>query len=193
MRVLPWLQIAALTLEHPETVWKVVIIAKAPKVKSAAKEPAPQALFAREEFVIAGDNADERQDSALRILEFANSIRTRARRVPLPLFERSSWILDKSVTDQKSALATDLKRPSHVLVFGERELDAFKNEPLLEDVDKDPSNQSSRFEAYATWLSEIWTATVRVLEDAEPKKKSAGVKKKAKIDNSEGTDTEVVG
>jgi exodeoxyribonuclease V gamma subunit len=193
MRVLPWLQIAALTLEHPETVWKAVIIAKAPKVKSAAKEPAPQALFAREEFVIAGDNADERQDSALRILEFANSIRTRARRVPLPLFERSSWILDKSVTDQKSALATDLKRPSHVLVFGERELDVFKIESLLEDVDKDLSNRSSRFEAYSTWLSEIWMGTVRVLEDAEPKKKSAGVKKKANIDNSEGTDTEVVG
>jgi exodeoxyribonuclease V gamma subunit len=193
MRVLPWLQIAALTLEHPKTVWKAVIIAKAPKVKSAAKEPTPQALFAREEFVIAGENAEERKESALRVFKFANTIRTRARRVPLPLFERSSWILDKSVTDQKSALATDLKRPSHVLVFGERELDVFKVESLLEDVDKDLSNQSSRFEAYATWLSEIWIGTVRVLEDAEPKKKSAGVKKKANIDNSEGTDTEVVG
>ena len=192
MRVLPWLQIAALTLEYPETLWKAVIIAKAPKVKSAAKEPAPQALFAREEFVIAGENADDRKNSALRILEFANLVRTRARRVPLPLFERSSWILDKSVTDQKSALATDLKRPSHVLVFGERELEAFKDESLLEDVDKDLSNQSSRFEAYATLLSEIWMGTVRVLEDAEPKKKSAGVKKKTKTDNSEGTDTEVV-
>lgn len=191
--MLPWLQIAALTLEHPETVWKAAIIAKAPKIKSTAKVPPPQALFAREEFVIAGESADERKETALCILDFANSVRTRARRVPLPLFERSSWILDKSITDQKSALATDLKRPSHVLVFGERELDVFKNEPLLEDVDKELSNQSSRFEAYANWLSEIWMRTVRVLENAEPKRKSVGAKENAKIDNSEGTDTEVAG
>ena len=180
MRVLPWLQIAALTLEQPETEWKAVIIAKAPKVKSTAKEPPVQPLYALEEFVLIGESAEERKGSALRVLEFANAIRTRARRVPLPMFERSSWFLDKSATDQKSALATDLKRPSHVLVFGERELEAFKDESLIEAIDKDLSNQASRFEAYAGWLAEIWVGTVRVLKEAEPKKVKSSGKDKVK-------------
>ena len=188
MRVLPWLQIAALTLEQPETEWKAVIVAKAAKVKSSAKVPPAQALFAYEEFVIAGESSEERMNSALRILEFANAIRTRARRVPLPMFERASWILDKSATDQKAALATDLKRASHVLVFGERELEVFKNEPLITGIDKSLTITASRFEAYATWLSDIWLATVRIVTAAETKKKSAGDKKIAK---SEGESTEV--
>ena len=186
MRVLPWLQIAALTLEQPETEWKAVIIAKAPKVKSAAKEPQVQPLYALEEFVLIGETAEERRGSALRVLEFANAIRTRARRVPLPMFERSSWISDKSATDQKAALATDLKRPSHALVFGERELDVFKSEPLIAEIDKSLSNTSSRFEAYATWLSDTWLSTVRVLSAAEANSKSAGVKKKTKAVSSDG-------
>jgi exodeoxyribonuclease V gamma subunit len=188
MRVLPWLQIAALTLEHPETEWKAVIIAKALKVKSTAKVPPPQPLFAYEEFAVAGESSEERMSSALRILEFANAIRNRARRVPLPMFERSSWILDKSVTHQKKALERDLKRPSHVLVFGERKLDEFKSEPLIAEIDKVLSNTSSRFEAYATWLSDTWLETVRLVTAAETKKKSAAVKRMAK---SEDEDTEV--
>jgi exodeoxyribonuclease V gamma subunit len=190
MRVLPWLQIAALTLEQPETVWKAVVIAKAPKVKSTAKEPPVQPLYALEEFVLIGESAEERKSSALRVLEFANAIRTRARRVPLPMFERSSWILDKSVTDQKTALGTDLKRPSHVLVFGDRELEAFKNETLIEEIDESLSNFSSRFEAYATWLSDIWLQTVSVLNEAEPKKKSTGTKKQTAAGNLVDAGTE---
>lgn len=183
MRVLPWLQIAALTLEHPETLWKAVIIAKAPKVKSTAKEPPIQPLYALEVFVLTGETAEERKEAALRVLAFANDIRTRARRVPLPMFERSSWILDKSATDQKAALATDLKRPSHVLVFGEREIDAFKSEPLIAGIDNNLSITSSRYEAYATWLSDIWLQTVSVLNEAEPKKKSTGTKKQTAAGN----------
>jgi len=157
-------------------------------VKSTAKEPPVQPLYALEEFVLIGESAEERKGSALRVLEFANDIRTRARRVPLPMFERSSWILDKSATDQKAALATDLKRPSHVLVFGEREVDAFKSEPLIAGIDNSLSNSSSRFEAYATWLSDIWLQTVRIETAAETKKKSAADKKMKK---SDGEDAEV--
>jgi hypothetical protein len=161
-------------------------------VKSTAKEPPVQPLYALEEFVLIGESAEELKGSALRVLEFANAIRTRARRVPLPMFERSSWILDKSATDQKSALATDLKRPSHVLVFGERELEAFKDESLIEAIDKDLSNQASRFEAYATWLSDIWLQTVSVLNEAEPKKKSTGTKKQTAAGNLVDAGTEAV-
>ena len=104
------------------------------------------------------------------------------------MFERSSWILDKSVTHQKKALERDLKRPSHVLVFGERKLDEFKSEPLIAEIDKVLSNTSSRFEAYATWLSDTWLETVRLVTTAETKKKSAAVKRMAK---SKDEDTEV--
>jgi hypothetical protein len=191
MRVLPWLQIAALTLEHPETLWKAVIIAKAPKVKSTAKVPPPQALFAFEEFVIAGENAEERKESALRVFKFANAIRTRARRVPLPMFERSSWILDKAKSHQEGELKFDLDRPSHVLVFGGRELEDFKCEPLIEEIDLGLPISPSRFEAYAAWLADNWAGTVSVLTAAEIKKtKAAG--KKAKTSSTEIEDEEVV-
>jgi hypothetical protein len=192
MRVLPWLQIAALTLEYPETVWKAVIIAKAPKVKSVAKVPPPQALFAFEEFVIAGENAEERKESALRVFKFANTIRTRARRVPLPLFERSSWILDKAKGHQEDELEFDLDRPSHVLVFGGRELQDFKCEPLIEEIDSGLPSSASRFEAYAAWLADNWAGTVSVLTAAEIKKKTKAAGKKAKTASTEIEDEEVV-
>ena len=192
MRVLPWLQIAALTLEQPETVWKAVIIAKAPKVKSTAKVPPPQPLFALEEFVIAGENAEERKDSALRVFKFANTIRTRARRVPLPLFERSSWILDQAKTHQERELEFDLDRPSHVLVFGERQLEVFKSEPLIDEVDLALPSSSSRFEAYAAWLADNWAATVSVLTAAELKKKTKAAGKKTTTASTEITDDEAV-
>ena len=192
MRVLPWLQIAALTLEDPETLWKAVIIAKAPKVKSTAKVPPPQALFAFEEFVIAGENAEERKESALRVFKFANAIRTRARRVPLPMFERSSWILDKAKSHQEGELKFDLDRPSHVLVFGGRELEVFKSEPLIEEIDLALPNSPSRFEAYATWLADNWVGTVRVLTAAEIMKKPKSAGTKAKTATTEIADEEVV-
>jgi exodeoxyribonuclease V gamma subunit len=192
MRVLPWLQIAALTLEYPETVWKAVIIAKAPKVKSVAKVPPPQALFAFEEFVIAGENAEERKESALRVFKFANTIRTRARRVPLPLFERSSWILDKAKGHQEDELEFDLDRPSHVLVFGGRELQDFKCEPLIEEIDSGLPSSASRFEAYAAWLADNWAGTVSVLTAADIKKKTKAAGKKAKTASTEIEDEEVV-
>jgi len=192
MRVLPWLQIAALTLEDPETLWKAVIIAKAPKVKSTAKVPPPQALFAIEEFVIAGENAKERKESALRVFKFANAIRTRARRVPLPMFERSSWILDKAKSHQEGELKFDLDRPSHVLVFGGRELEVFKSEPLIEEIDLALPNSPSIFEAYATWLADNWVVTVRVLTAAEIMKKPKSAGTKAKTATTEIVDEEVV-
>jgi exodeoxyribonuclease V gamma subunit len=188
MRVMPWLQMAALTLHNPDVKWKAVIVAKAPKVESKAKEPAPQALFALEEFVIAGETPEERSVAAQRVLDFGNTIRNRARIVPVPLFERSSWIIDKSASDQKAELGYDLQRPSHALIFGSQDLDDFKSDPLIEGIDIDLPVGSSRYEAYATLLSTVWKETVRVTKEAEPpKKRSAGTKAKTKksVDNEE--------
>lgn len=188
MRVMPWLQIAALTLENPTVNWKAVIIAKAPKVESKAKEPPPQALFALEEFVIVGETSEERIAAARKVLDFGNTIRNRARIVPVPLFERSSWITDKSASDQKTELGYDLQRPSHTLVFGARDLDDFKTDPLIEGIDTDLPISTSRYEAYANLLSTVWIETVRVIKEAEPpKKRGAGSKGKSKksVENEE--------
>jgi hypothetical protein len=195
MRVLPWLQLAALTLQNPEVKWQAVIIAKAPKVDSKAKEPAPQALFVLEEFEIAGETPEERSAAAKRVLDFGNTIRNRARIVPLPLFERSSWIIDKSASDQKAELGYDLQRPSHELIFAGQDLDDFKSDPLIEGIDTDLPVSSSRYEAYATLLSTVWKETVRVIKDAEPpKKRGAGSKGKAKAKKSiENEEVEVDG
>ena len=188
MRVMPWLQMAALTLQNPEVIWKAVIIAKAPKVDSKAKEPPPQALFALEEFVLDGETSEERSVAARRVLDFGNTIRNRARIVPLPLFERSSWIIDKSPSDQNGELGNDLKRPSHALIYGIRDLSDFKSDPLIEGIDTDLPISSSRYEAYASLLSTVWKQTVRVTKEAEPpKKRGVGSKSKTKksIDNEE--------
>jgi exodeoxyribonuclease V gamma subunit len=188
MRVLPWLQMAALTLHNPDVKWQAVIVAKAPKVDSKAKEPAPQALFALEEFEIVGETPEERSAAAQRVLDFGNAIRNRARIVPLPLFERSSWIIDKSATDQKAELGYDLQRPSHALIFADQDLDDFKSDPLIEGIDTDLPVSSSRYEAYAMLLSTLWKETVRVTKEAEPpKKRGAGAKGKTKksVENEE--------
>jgi len=181
MRTLPWLQIAALTLQNPEVNWKAVIIAKAPKVNSKSKNPPVQALFAYEEFVLVGETSEERLVVASRVLDFGNTIRNRARITPLPLFERSSWVIEKSASDQAKELNNDSKRPSHVLIFGDRDLSDFRSESLIEGIDTDLPVSTSRFEAYASWLLNVWSETVSVIKEAEPpKKRSAGSKSKIK-------------
>ena len=114
--------------------------------------------------------------------------------MPLPLFERSSWVIEKSPTEQTKGLDNDLKRPSHALVFGARELNEFKADGLIEGIDTDLPISSSRFEAYATWLSNVWTETVRVTKHAEPmKEKGSEPKKKAKKSvPNDGEEVEVV-
>ena len=179
---------AALTLHNPDVKWQAVIVAKAPKVDSKAKEPEPQALFALEEFEIVGETPEERSAAAQRVLDFGNAIRNRARIVPLPLFERSSWIIDKSASDQKAELGYDLQRPSHALIFAGQDLDDFKSDPLIEGIDTDLPVSSSRYEAYAMLLSTLWKETVRVTKEAEPpKKRGAGAKGKTKksVENEE--------
>jgi hypothetical protein len=185
MRVLPWLQISALTAQDPEQVWTALVIAKAPKVKSKAKNAPPQQPFYSEEFVLAGENSEERYESAIQVLEFANKVRTRARRVPLPLFERSSWLLDLSATELRKELGYDLDRPSHNLVFGERTLEEFQSEPLIDSIDLALPTAASRFEAYANWLTRTWEQTVRVVKEAEPSKTKAGGAKKKNSNDGE--------
>jgi len=186
LRLLPWLQIAALTVQQPDEVWQAVVISKPPKDKSKAKKIVEKPLFALEEFVLIGSSAEERVDSARKVLDFANAIRTRARRIPLPLFERSSWILDKSKSDQQVELGYELERPSQKLVYSGWALDDFKNEKLIDEVDKHLPISSSRYEAYAMWLSNVWSGTIRVTKEAEPKKvKASGAKKEKSIADRE--------
>ena len=191
LRVLPWLQIAALTLQQPNEVWQAVVVSKAPKDKSKSKKIVDKPLFALEEFVLNGDDAKERADSARQVLDFANALRTRARRIPIPLFERASWLVDKSPSQQQSELDYELERPSQKLVYFGWDLDDFKNEMLIDEVDNDLPLSTSRYEAYATWLSNVWTKTVRVSKEAEPKKvKISAAKKKPKL-SVEGNDEDV--
>jgi hypothetical protein len=135
-----------------------------------------------------GETSEQRIAAARKVLDFGNTIRNRARIVPLPLFERSSWITDKSASDQKTELGYDLQRPSHTLIFGARDLDDLKSDPLIEGIDTDLPISTSRYEAYANLLSTVWVETVRVLAEAEPpKKRGAGSKGKSKksVENEE--------
>lgn len=183
MRVLPWLQLAVLTIQQPATVWKAVVISKAPKVTSKAKNPPPQEPYYSEEFVLKGETVEERIAAASQVLEFANEIRTRARRVPLPLFERSSWCLDKSASALGTELGYDLQRPSHEVVFQGRTWEEFKKEKLIDSIDVGLQAAPSRFEAYSTFMTNTWNETVTVLKAAEPAtKKAVGSKKEKKTD-----------
>ena len=173
-------------MQQPDEVWQAVVISKPPKDKSKAKKIVEKPLFALEEFVLVGSSAEERVDAARKVLDFANAIRARARRIPLPLFERSSWILDKSKSEQQVELNYELERPSQKLVYSDWALDDFKNEKLIDEVDEHLPLSSSRYEAYAAWLSNIWSETVRVTKEAEPKKvKASGAKKEKSISDSE--------
>jgi hypothetical protein len=85
-----------------------------------------------------------------------------------------------------------LDRPSHVLVFGGRELEDFKCEHLIEEIDLGLPISPSRFEAYAAWLADNWAGTVSVLTAAEIKKKTKAAGKKAKTSSTEIEDEEMV-
>jgi len=188
MRLLPWIRLAALTACDPAKEWSAVVIAKAPKVTSKAKNPPPSMPFMSEEFVLAGDTPEERLASAMKVLQFAKEVRARALRVPIPLFERSSWLLDQSNTEQKKELAYDLQRPANELVFGEKTMEVLKSERIISVIDLGLPNTSSRFEGYAGWLNEMWKNTVRVTKDPEPAK---SVKPKGKKSVSENSTLEV--
>ena len=100
--------------------------------------------------------------------------------------------MDKAKSHQEGELKFDLDRPSHVLVFGGRELEVFKSEPLIEEIDLALPNSPSRFEAYATWLADNWVGTIRVLTAAEIMKKPKSAGTKAKTATTEIADEEVV-
>jgi hypothetical protein len=159
--------------------WK----AKAVSPPSKAKNPPPQEPYYSEEFVLKGETVDERIASASQVLEFANDIRTRARRVPLPLFESSSWCLDKSPSALGTDLGYDLDRPSHEVVFQGRTLLEFKEEELIDSIDLGLQAGLSRFEAYSTFMTDTWKKTVTVLKAAEPVKKEVVGSKKEKKTN----------
>lgn len=168
-RLTPWFQLAALTLHQPDVHWKAFIVARShPPARKKKDEVLPP--FVIEEFVLKGDTSDERRSSATRVLTFGLTIHSRARRGPVPLFERSSWIPEKSMTDRKSDLALDLQRPSHQLVYEGFEFEDFLAEELIPDLDRPLLEGTSRYEAYANLLVRTWGETCEVVRDAEPKK-----------------------
>lgn len=183
LRLAPWLQVAALTLHQPEVNWKVCIVARPVAVESKSEADQESSRCVIEEFVLRGSTPDERRASAEIILNFALTIRSRAQRVPIPMFERSSWIPDKSQSVRKGELTYDLERSSHQLVYGGFELADFQAEALIPEVDEFSEMNESRFDLYSNLLFQTWTKTTVLLSAAEPekskKKKSSSSQKPA--------------
>lgn len=167
LRVDPWIEIAALTMHDPTVRWTARVVARPLKDSDGAAGLV-------EEFQLAGTTSEERVESALRVLCFANEIRHRALRSAIPLFERSSWFLDPSLKAARSTieseLSYDLDRAATRFIFGSRSVSAFDEEPLVAGVDDGVPANGSRLRSYATWLNLTWNETVEVVTSAEPAK-----------------------
>jgi hypothetical protein len=66
-----------------------------------------------------------------------------------------------------------------------------KSDPLIEAIDTDLPVSTSRYEAYAKLLSNIWDQTVHLIKEAEPPKKS-GTRSKSKTKTKKSVDNEEV-
>lgn len=158
MRLQPWIQIAALTLQDPNIRWQATVVARNDESRSKAGDP-PPAPTKVVEFSLRGDSIDSRRESALRVLRLATNVRITADRIPIPLFERSSWRHhERSKTAIERDLNFDLDRPSHRLVYGTSTLRDLRALEPLEDIDL-PTEGNSRFDAYAELLTSTWGST----------------------------------
>jgi len=190
LRLVPWLQLAALTIHDPETSWTSFVVARPSSNDKKVKEGEVAATHVVEEFQLSGNSAEERLASAQRVLRFSLSIQRRALRAPVPLFERSSWIHDATKTDVAKQMGFDLERPSHQLIYGEFEYQDFLQEELLDDIDDGLPQTVSRFMAYSELLTTTWDGTTHVLRAADkPKaKKSTSSKKSSRSATTEALD-----
>jgi exodeoxyribonuclease V gamma subunit len=158
LRLHPWIELAAVTLHDPAVSLRAVIVARndeaAKKSKGAPPEPTKVV-----EFRLAGDSREERRAAALQVLRLAARVRLTADRVPIPLFERSSWGHKNSKSKIETDLGYDLDRPAHRLVYGDAQLADFKESAPLDGIDLSTQGES-RFDAYAGLLTSTWEATV---------------------------------
>ena len=192
LRLEPWFQISALTLHQPDVEWKACIVSRPSAKSSQSKSSEEQARFVMEEFGLKGFTPEERRESATEVLKFGLLLRSRAQRVPIPLFERSSWIPDKSKTDRTNELQRyDMKRPSHQLIYPGFQFEDFQNEIVIPEIDFSLDETSSRFEGYSKWLIETWGETTLVTRDAEPVKVKKEPKSKKLTSTNETPENEV--
>lgn len=159
MRLQQWIYLAALTLRDPSIQWQSVIIARndeKPSTSASAPVLPPTKVV---QMSLQGDSPDDRRGNAQRIFALAHNIRLTALRVPIPLFERSSWFIKRSKSELERELSYDLDRPSHRLVYGNSSVNDLRAQPLIDGVDI-PTSGSSRFEMYAELLTTTWDETV---------------------------------
>ena len=174
MRLQPWVQLAVLTVHDPDTVWSAAVVGRAPKKKPKEGETPESATVER--FVLLGETPSERLQSARSVLEFVCTMRARARRCPVPLFERTSWMLEAAKSALETQLGYDMDRPSHRMVHGDTSVADLRAQKPVPGIDDDIAGAPSRLDGYGALLVETWTRTVSVLEAAE-KPKAASSKK----------------
>ena len=107
-QLLPLVELAALTVQSPDTLWEAAVITRAPDPK---KSTAPWTA----QFRLKGPTPAARLAVAHDVLHFAHATFVEATRAPVPLFERSSWRAADSGFAKD--LETDLKDRSNALVF----------------------------------------------------------------------------
>ena len=107
-QLLPLVELAALTVQSPDTLWEAAVITRAPDPKKSTDPWTAQ-------FRLKGPTPAARLAVAHDVLHFAHATFVEATRAPVPLFERSSW----RAADSGFAhdLDSDLKDRSNALVF----------------------------------------------------------------------------
>ena len=158
LRLQPWIELAALTLHDPAASLRAVVIARNDKSATKAKGAAPEPTKVVE-FRLAGETQENRRMAALSVLRLAARIRLTADRVPIPLFERSSWGNKSSKSKIDTDLGYDLDRPAHRLVYGDAKLADLKKSVPLDGIDLSTRGES-RFDAYSELLTSTWESTV---------------------------------
>jgi len=168
LRLQPWIELAALALHDPTRTWKAVVVARSNAKTSPSDVVAPSPVKVVE-FQLKGSSDGERMQSAVTVLRRALLIRRTALRVPVPLFERSSWLWQASKSVVEEELGYDLDRPAHRLVYGAVRLADLRSDKPIADVDPSTDGRS-RFDLYADLLTSTWESTTvsRDEVDTEP-------------------------
>lgn len=117
----PWVELALVGLDDPDTPWTVRMVARGPKGNGVARA-----------FRLAGSNAQERHESAHRVLEVARTLMTCMSRGRVPYLPKTAEVLSHSSTE--SARSTydsefEYSIPTQFL-FGRVTWDDFVTEPV---------------------------------------------------------------
>jgi exodeoxyribonuclease V gamma subunit len=107
-QLLPLVELAALSVHSPDTLWEAAVITRASDPKKTTDPWTAQ-------FRLAGSTPTARLAVAHDVLHFAHATFVEATRAPVPLFERSSW--RSADSGFAKDLETDLKDRSNALVF----------------------------------------------------------------------------